>query len=116
MTTDWIVLGAAPQGEVTLFDNKEWVEKHRDKVLLAWFNQLRRTFPCFPDRICIKQDFPENNYFIVVTFDDEIQFEYAKDIADDLPYCWDDKAKEELGEAYFKETREIYCKNTNSKN
>jgi len=116
MTTDWIALGYAPQGEVTLFNNKEWVEKYQDKVLLAWFNQLKRTFIGFSDRIYIKQDFPKNDYFIVVTFDNEVQFEQAKEIADNIPYCWDDQAKEELGKVYFKETREIYCRNTKSNN
>ena len=107
MTIDWIALGKSPQSEPVCFNNEKWAEKYKDRVLLAWFNQIRRTFPCFPDRIVIKQSGDE--YFVVVTFENEIQFEYAKDLADELPFSWDDKAKEELGATYFKETREIYC-------
>ena len=107
MSEDWISLGNHPLSEPTCFENKEWANKYSGKVLTAWLNQLRRTFPCLPARIVIKQS--QEEFFVVVTFTDERQFEYAKDIADELPYCWDDKAKEELGSLYFKETKELYC-------
>ena len=115
MTTDWIALGSAPISEPTCYNNEDWTEKYSREVLSAWLNQLRRTFPDYKSRLLIKsvpgaKEISE--YFVVITFENCIQFEEAKEVADDIPYCWDDKAKEELGALYFKETREIICNKT----
>lgn len=113
MTVDWIVLGSCPLSEPTCYNNDDWAKEYSRKVLLAWLRQLRRTFPEYLDRITVRSisdNIETSEYFVVIDFDNMVEFESAKYVADNLPYCWDEEAKKELGKGYFEETIKIYCK------
>lgn len=103
---EWISLGNSPISEPTGFDNKEWAERYSNRVLQVWLNQLRRTFPF--NSFEIKQ-LKDDSYVVVVLFENKEQLEQAKEVADELPYCWDSYSQKELGTTYFKETRELLC-------
>ena len=110
---DCIYLGTGPISEPACYNNKDWIEKYARPVLLAWLRQLRRTFPDYKHRLVIKGitgAMEISEYHVAIVFENNIQFEEAKEIADNLPYSWDDIAKKELGNKYFKETKEMYCK------
>lgn len=110
MTIDYIVLGKSPSSE-PYPENEKFREKYKNQVAVAYLNQLKRCFPCFPDRFALQEiEKDSGNYHVVIEFMNEQQFEYAKNVADDLPYCWDPFAQEELGKEYFKELREVICK------
>lgn len=116
MTIDYIVLGKLPISE-QYPEDKKFREKYKNKVVVAYLNQLKRCFPCFPDRFALQEiEKDSGNYHVAIDFIDEQQFEYAKNVADELPYCWDEEAQKELGKDYFKELKEIICKAPNPKN
>lgn len=111
MTIDYIVLGKLPISE-QYPEDKKFQEKYKNKIILAYLNQLKRCFPCFPNRFSLRET--ELGYLACIDFENEQQFEYAKNVADDLPYCWDLYAQEELGKEYFKELREVICSTSKS--
>lgn len=110
MATDYIILGKLPMSE-QYPEDKKFREKYANKILVAYINQLKRCFPCFPDRFSLREiEENSNNYNVAIDFTNEQEFEYAKNIADDLPYCWDEQAQQDLGKSYFKDLKEIICK------
>lgn len=109
MQIDYIVLGKAPLSE-QYPEDKKFREKYTHKVTLAYLSQLKREFPCFPDRFSLREiKDNSNDYSVAIDFTNEQEFEYAKNVADELPYCWDEKAQQELGKQYFKDLKDTLC-------
>lgn len=77
----------------------------------AWLNQLRRTFPFTKFEL---QDIGEKDkpfWTAIVPYDDSNEQDMIRafNVVEEVPYCWDDKAREELGKEYFDYIRRLIC-------
>ena len=110
MTNSYIAIGCMPISEPSFFENEDWNKKYDKKVLTTYVDQLKRMFPLQAHDITIIDD-EVIGFTAVVLFEEgnENSFERAKNIAEELPYCWDDKSKEALGKQYFTDTLKLQC-------
>ena len=114
MSRNYIVLGTAPLSEPVFFDNEEWTKEWGKSVLVTYAGQLKREFPTQAHNITIIKDDHYKSFVVVIQFIDEKEdsWEIAKNIADQVPYCWDEISQKNLGKQYFRELKQILCNHT----
>lgn len=86
------------------------------KEIDAWLYQLKRTFPFSAKDFHIKEHFHDCNTLKVKSWEVVLEYEDTEDnrfkafaLVDELPYDWDDKARDFLGEDYFNYIMRLKC-------
>ena len=92
---------------IPIGDNEEFVKFGR-KEIQAWQDQLKRTFPAWSSNFHIMRLEKDNDWSVFLEYKEEQQ-EEAFNVVEDLPYDWDEQAREKLGTEYFKYIKELRC-------
>lgn len=85
-------------------DFEKWAPAARQEIV-AWHEQLKRTFPLQHFEIQECRSKSGTWWEVVIPYDDDNPDEAERvfNTVEELPYNWDYKAKEQLGKEYFQQ-------------